>query len=96
MLLDLSARKVVGGAMRAHVETPWVREAWEMALGRRQPGAGLIHHSDRGAQDASHASRSIRAEQGMACSMRGTGECLDNAVAERFVGSLKRERTSPR
>ena len=74
-LLDLYSRKVVGWAMREHVETQWVRDAWEMALGRRQPDAGLIHHSDRGSQYASHAYRSMLAEQGMACSMSGTGAC---------------------
>jgi len=75
VLLDLYSRKVVGWAMREHVETQWVRDALEMALGRRQPDAGLIHHSDRGSQYASHAYRSILAEQGMACSMSGTGAC---------------------
>ena len=74
-LLDLYSRKVGGWAMREHVETQWVRDAWEMALGRRQPDAGLIHHSDRGSQYASHAYRSMLAEQGMACSMSGTGAC---------------------
>ena len=61
--------------MSDHVDTQLVREALEMALGRRRPGAGLIHHSDRGSQYASHAYRSILAQQGMACSMSGKGEC---------------------
>jgi putative transposase len=96
VLLDLYSRKVVGWAMSDHVDTQLVREALEMALGRRRPGAGLIHHSDRGSQYASHAYRSMLAQHGIACSMSGKGECLDNAVAERFFGSLKRERTSQR
>jgi len=96
VLLDLYSRKVVGWAMSDHVDTQLVRDALEMALGRRQPGAGLIHPSDRGAQYARHAYRSMLAEHGMACSMSGKGEGLDNAVAERFFGSLKRERTSQR
>ena len=50
VLLDLYSRKVVGWAMSDHVDTQLVRDALEMALGRRQPGAGLIHHSDRGSQ----------------------------------------------
>ena len=74
-LLDLYSRKVVGWAMSAHVDTQLVRDALEMALGRRQPGAGLIHHSDRGSQYASQAYRSILAEHGIACSMSGKGEC---------------------
>jgi transposase InsO family protein len=96
VLLDLYSRKVVGWAMSDHVDTQLVRDALEMALGRRQPGAGLLHHSDRGSQYASHAYRSLLAEHGIACSMSSKGECLDNAVAERFFGSLKRERTSQR
>jgi putative transposase len=96
VLVDLYARKVVGWAMSDHVDTPLVTDALEMALGRRQPNAGLIHHSDRGSQYASHAYRSLLAEYGIECSMRGKGDCLDNAVAERFFGSLKREPTSKR
>jgi putative transposase len=96
VLVDLYSRKVVGWAMSEHLDTQLVRKALEMALGRRQPGAGLIHHSDRGSQYASHAYRGILSAHGMACSMSGKGECLDNAVAERFFGSLKGERTSKR
>ena len=96
VLLDLYARKVVGWAMSDHVDTQLVTGALEMALGRRQPEAGLMHQSDRGSQDASHAYREILADHGMAWSMSGKGDGLDHAVAERFVGSVKRERTSTR
>ena len=96
VLLDLYSRKVVGWSMSDHLDTQLVRDALEMALGRRQPDAGLIHHSDRGSQYASHAYRELLADHSIACSMSGKGECLDNAVAERFFGSLKRERTSKR
>jgi putative transposase len=96
VLLDLYARKVVGWSMRDHVDTQLVADALEMALGRRQPDAGLIHHSDRGSQYARHAYRELLANHGIACSMSGKGDCLDNAVAERFLGSLQRERTSTR
>jgi putative transposase len=96
VLLDLYSRKVVGWSRSDHVDTPLVTEALEMALGRRQPEAGLIHHSDRGSQYASPAYRERLVDHGIACSMSGTGECLDKAVAERFFGSLKRERTSKR
>jgi putative transposase len=96
VLLDVSSRQVVGWARSDHGDTQWVREAVEMARGRRRPGAGLLHHSDRGSPYASPAYRSILAEPGSACSMSGKGECLDNAVAERFLGRLKRERTSQR
>jgi transposase InsO family protein len=96
VLLDLYSRKVVGWAMSDHGDTQLGTGALEMALGRRQPAAGLMHHSDRGSQYASHAYREMLAAHGMACSMSGKGDCLDNAVAERFFGSLKRERTSTR
>lgn len=96
VLLDLYARKVVGWAMSDHIDNQLVTDALEMALGRRQPDAGLIHHSDRGSQYASHAYRGLLADNGIVCSMSGKGDCLDNAVAERFFGSLKRERTSKR
>ena len=94
VLVDLYARKVVGWGMSDHVDTQLVTDALEMAIGRRRPPTGLGHHSDRGSQYASHAYRELLAAHGIVCSMSGKGDCLDNAVAERFFGSLKRERTS--
>ena len=96
VLVDVYARQVVGWAMSDHVDTQLVTDAFEMALGRRRSPTGLVHHSDRGSQYASHAYRELLADHGMACSMSGKGDCLDNAVAERFFGSLKRARTSKR
>jgi putative transposase len=96
VLVDLYSRKVVGWAMSDHVDTQLVTNALTMALGRRQPRAGLIHHSDRGSQYASQAYRGLLAAHGIEGSMSGKGDCLDNAVAERFFGSLKCERTSKR
>ena len=96
VLLDLYSRKVVGWAMREHVNTKLVSQALEMAVGRRQPADGLLHHTARGSQYASHAYRDQLRDHGMICSMSGKRDCLDNAVAERFFGSLKRERTSQR
>lgn len=96
VLLDLYARKVVGWAMRDQVNTELVIQALDMAVGRRQPASGLLHHTDRGSQYASHAYRDQLSRHGVICSMSGKGDCLDNAVAERFFGSLKRERTSQR
>jgi putative transposase len=94
VLLDLYSRKVVGWAMSSHIDTALVQEALAMALGRRRPTAGLLHHSDRGSQYASHAYRNLLSARGIVWSMSDKGECLDNAVAERFFGSLKREWTS--
>jgi putative transposase len=94
VLVDLYSRKVVGWAMHQHMDTTLVQDALQMALGRRAPSAGLMHHSDRGSQYASHAYQAMLADHGIVCSMSEKGECLDNAVAERFFGSLKREWTS--
>ena len=55
VLLDLYSRKVVGWSMSAHIDTALIAQALQMALGRRQPTAGLLHHSDRGSQYASQA-----------------------------------------
>jgi len=96
VLLDLSSRKVVGWAMSAHIDSALVQEALRMALGRRHPTTGLLHHSDRGRQYAGHDYQRLLATSGIRCSMSRKGECLDNAVAERFFGSLKRERTDLR
>jgi transposase InsO family protein len=62
-----------------------------MALGQRTSSSGLIHHSDRGSQYASHEFQQLLKAKGIACSMSGTGNCYDNAVAESFFASLKRE-----
>ena len=63
-----------------------------MALGQRTPSSGLIHHSDRGSQYASQDFQNLLRSQGITCSMSGTGNCYDNAVAESFFSTLKRER----
>jgi putative transposase len=96
VLLDLYSRKVVGWAMSSRIDTALVQEALRLALGRRQPAPGLLHHSDRGSQYAGQGYQGLLAAQGIRCSMSRKGECLDNAVAERFFGSLKGERTAPR
>ena len=94
VLLDLYSRKVVGWAMSSHIDTALVQQGLRMALGRRRPAAGLVHHSDRGSQYASHAYRHLLEDRGIICSMSSQGDCLDNAVTERFFGRLKREWTS--
>jgi transposase InsO family protein len=96
VLLDLYSRKVVGWAMQSRMDAALVQAALRMALGRRRPAAGLIHHSDRGSQYACHAYQNLLADHGIRCSMSRKGECLDNAVAERFFGSVKGERTARR
>jgi transposase InsO family protein len=96
VLLDLYSRKVVGWSLGSRMDVGLVQGAREMAIGRRQPEPGFIHHTDRGSPYACHEYRDLLKTHGLVCSMSGTGECLDNAVAERFFGSLKQEWTSHR
>jgi putative transposase len=96
VLLDLYSRKVVGWGMSAHIDADLVQAALQMAVGRRQPAPGLLHHTDRGSQYASQVYQGLLAAQGIRCSMSRKGACLDNAVAERCFGSLKGERTAHR
>src|SRR3954449_1948315 len=77
--------------MADHLRTKLALDALAMALGRRRPGAGLVHHTDRGCQYTAAAYQARRAAHGRACSMRRAGECLDNAMAERFFATLKAE-----
>ena len=69
-----------------------VIDALSMAWFRKKPAPGLIHHSDRGSQYASHAFRARLKEYGMVCSMSRKGNCWDNAPTESFFNSLKNER----
>ncbi len=69
-----------------------VCRALHMAIGQRQPAAGLILHSDRGSQYASHEYQALLKQHGIICSMSRKGNCWDNAVMERFFLNLKMER----
>jgi putative transposase len=90
-VMDLFSRRIVGWAMADHMETSLVEQAMRMALIRRQPGTGLLHHSDRGSQYASKDYRALLAAWGITVSMSRTGDCYDNAVMESFFGTLKTE-----
>ena len=91
ILLDLYSRRVVGWAVRPTLETALVCAAWHMALGRRRPGAGLIHHSDRGCQYTSDRYQALLRAQAVTCSMSRRGNCFDNAPTESFFRTLKVE-----
>lgn len=93
VVLDLFSRLVVGWAMAAHRDAELVEQALHMALGRRHPAAGLLHHSDRGSQYTSGAYQSLLAQIGIQVSMSGKGDCYDNAAMESFFSSLKGEWT---
>jgi transposase InsO family protein len=90
-VIDLCSRRIVGWSMAGHMRASLCLDALEMAVLHRGPGAGLIHHSDRGAQYACDDYRDRLDAHGMRCSMSGKGDCYDNAVMESFWGTLKRE-----
>ena len=90
-VIDLCSRKIVGWSMAGHMRTELASDALSMALARRSPGGGLLHHSDRGVQYASEDYRHLLQSHGIECSMSGKGDCWDNAVMESFWGTLKTE-----
>ena len=92
VVIDLYSRKVVGWSMSSRMTAQLVCDALTMAIWLRRPKAGLIHHSDRGSQYASHAFRRLLKAHGILGSMSRKGNCWDNAVVESFFGSLKQER----
>jgi len=91
IVMDLYSRKIVGWSLARNMATELVKHALLMAIGRRQPGPGLIHHSDRGVQYACTQYRRLLQAYSMQSSMSRSGNCLDNAVAERFFRTLKTE-----
>jgi len=92
VVIDLFSRKVVGWSMSSRMKAQLVCDALRMAIWRRRPEPGLIHHSDRGSQYASKAFRRLLKAHGIKGSMSRKGDCWDNAVVESFFGSLKQER----
>ena len=91
VILDLCSRVAVGWAMSDRITDDFTLDALGMALARRRPPPGLLHHSDRGSQYASGDYQKILAENGIVCSMSRRGNCWDNAVAESFFATLKVE-----
>jgi putative transposase len=91
VVLDMFSRKVVGWAMSETMPQELTVAALRMAITNREPGKGLLHHSDRGSQYAAHAYRRLLDEHGMLCSMSRKGDCWDNAPIESFFGSMKTE-----
>ena len=97
VVIDLHSRRVVGHATADHLKASLVLDAMDMALHRRAPAAGswrgqqLLVHSDRGVQYACDACRTLLAAHGIDRSMSRVGNCYDNAVAESFFATIKRE-----
>lgn len=90
-ILDVHSRRIVGWAMESHLRSEFVVDALQMAVWRRKPAAGLIHHSDQGVQYTSLSFSERLREVGIKPSMGRTGTALDNAMAESFVSTLKAE-----
>jgi putative transposase len=91
VILDLCSRFAVGWAMSERITDDLTLDALGMALARRRPPQGLLHHSDRGSQYASGDYQQALAQHGIVCSMSRRGDCWDNAVAESFFATLKVE-----
>jgi putative transposase len=91
VLIDLFSRRVVGWALRKSLNRELAVAALEHALACRRPPLGFLHHTDRGSQYASHEYRELLERHGARCSMSAAGNCYDNAVAESFFATLKKE-----
>jgi putative transposase len=91
VIVDLYSRRVVGWAFDERLERKLALNALHMALSQRRAGAGLLHHSDRGSQYASREYRQLLAQHAIQSSMSRRANCWDNAVAESFFATLKRE-----
>jgi putative transposase len=92
-VLDLFSRRVVGWSIADNMRADLVENAFTMAKLQRRPLSGFLHHSDRGIQYASQQYQRILQKSGAIVSMSRKGNCWDNAVMERFFGTLKSECT---
>jgi putative transposase len=90
-ILDACSRKVVGWSMATHLRSELVVDALQMAIARRKPMPGLVHHSDRGVQYTSLSFGKRLEDEGLLPSMGRVGSAYDNALAESFVATLKTE-----
>lgn len=90
-VIDLASRRVVGWALAEHMRADLVGEALEIAFGSRRPPAGTIFHSDHGCQYTSREFRELARRHHVVLSLGTKGDCFDNAVAESFFATLKRE-----
>ena len=90
-VVDIYSRYVVGWAMSKERDEQLVTKAVEMALTQRKPGAGLVHHSDRGSQYTSQGYLTLLQQYEIQVSMSRKGDCYDNALMESFFGTLKEQ-----
>ena len=92
IVLDLFNREIVGWTLKPRMTKDIVTDALTMAWFRKRPAVGLLHHSDRGSQYASHASQDKLKAYDMTCSMSRKSNCLDNAPTESWFKNFKNER----
>jgi transposase InsO family protein len=90
-VIDAYSRRLIGWAMGQEHDAELVKQALQMALVMRQPGAGLVHHSDRGSEYASKSYQEMLHQHNIQISMSRKGDCYDNAMIESFWGTLKEE-----
>jgi transposase InsO family protein len=90
-VIDLASRRVVGWAIANHMRTSLVEDALRMAFVQRRPERGVIFHTDRGSQYTSRDLAQLAKDNGVQLSVGRTGVCWDNAVAESFFATIKRE-----
>ena len=90
-VMDLFDRPIVGWALEDHMESSLVEDAFKMAVTRRQPELGWVHHSDQGSQYTSHTFRELLAAVGCRPSNSSVGNCYDNAAAESLFSTVKFE-----
>jgi putative transposase len=90
-VIDLASRRVVGWALADHMRTELIQDALQMAFTTRRPAGGVIFHSDRGCQYTSRDFAALARANGVILSVSRKGECWDNAVAESFFATIKRE-----
>jgi putative transposase len=88
---DAYSRRIVGWAMTEHMRTELVADALQMAVHRRRPEPGLVHHSDQGSQYVALGFGQQARDAGIAVSMGSRGDAYDNAVAESFFATIKKE-----
>ena len=87
---DAYSRRIVGWAMTEHMRAELVVDALQMAVHRRRPDPGLIHHSDQGGQYVSLGFGQKARDAGISVSMGSKGDAFDNAVAESFFATIKK------
>ena len=91
VVIDAFSRRCVGWSMRSDLQAELVVDALGMAVTRRRPEPGVVHHSDRGSQYASLAFGATLRESGVLASMGSRGDAYDNAAAESFFSTIKKE-----